>query len=131
MRYSDSLADTYICAGSRLAKNCGSGSAYYVSIDTCVPSSISGLGVFVSAFAQKKTCRGSVVATSSDLEALRYCNVINGNLSISVSDGSADYTALHDISVITGLADTARVLKVDLIVVGRMAGRERQQHAVA
>jgi len=46
-----------------------------------------------------------MIASSSDLEALRYCNVINGNLTISVSDGSADYTALYDISVITGLRD--------------------------
>jgi len=91
--------------GSRLAKSCGSGSAYFSSIDACVPSSISGLGAFVSAFGQKKTCHGGVIASSSDLEALRYCNVINGNLTISVSDGSADYTALYDISVITGLRD--------------------------
>ena len=41
--------------------------------------------------------------TVEQLEALRFCNVISGRLEIAVNNGSADFSALYDISEIQGL----------------------------
>ena len=90
-------------AGSRIADSCDIGSTYYSSIDSCVPQSISSLALFVSAFSFMRTCASVSVYTVADLEALRYCNLITGDLAIFVSDSTADFSSLHDIITIQGL----------------------------
>ena len=87
-----------------MALSCDSNATYYASIDTCVPLDIVALPLFLASFLAVKTCNGGTVATSDDVEALRYCRAISGGLTISVS-GTADYTALYDIASISGLDD--------------------------
>ena len=44
-----------------------------------------------------------VYHTQTDLQALRYCNRILGNVIIDIPDVGADFAGLYDISVIEGL----------------------------
>ena len=50
-----------------------------------------------------KRCRGRLVSSAAQLEALRFCNVINGSLNIAVTDVKADFDALRGITAISGL----------------------------
>ena len=45
------------------------------------------------------------MATIDDLEAIRYCDTVDGPLNIVVSDPSADFSAFTDIETITGLTN--------------------------
>ena len=45
----------------------------------------------------------STVETIDDLEMIRYCDTVDGPLSIVVSDPTADFSAFTDIETITGL----------------------------
>ena len=49
-----------------------------------------------------KSCRGRVVGTAAQLETLRFCNVIEGSLTITVTDVEADFDALRGITAISG-----------------------------
>ena len=89
--------------GTRVAKQCVSGSNYFSSIDECVPVSIASTSAFTSSLLSSKTCTGRLVSTLSDLEGLRFCNTIIGGLDIEVSDLSADFTSLYDVGTITGM----------------------------
>ncbi len=91
-------------AGTRLALKCGSGSTYFSLIHECVPLSIAALPSFVSSFTYSIPCNGTTVRTSKDLEGLRYCDIVNGELGIVLGDLTADYSALYDIDIITGLS---------------------------
>ncbi len=91
-------------AGTRLALKCGSGSTYFSLIHECVPLSIAALPSFVSSFSNSIPCNGTTVGTNKDLEGLRYCDTVNGELDIVLKDLTADYSALYDIDVITGLS---------------------------
>ena len=91
-------------AGTRLALKCGSGSTYFSLIHECVPLSIAALPSFVSSFSNSIPCNGTTVGTNKDLEGLRYCDTVNGELDIVLKDLTADYSALYDIDIITGLS---------------------------
>jgi hypothetical protein len=58
----------------------------------------------VSSFTYSVACNGTTVRTSKDLEGLRYWDIVNGELDIVLGDLTADYSALHDIDIITGLS---------------------------
>ena len=45
-----------------------------------------------------------MVQQASELEALRFCDVINGSLVIEVGDKAADFTALRNIETVRGLS---------------------------
>lgn len=88
-----------------MAQHCGSNAKYFSLIDECVPLSIASSDVFLNAFTSSgNTCSppGPIV-TVADLEALRYCGYVNGSLTIAVKDSSADFSALRDIEIISGL----------------------------
>ena len=89
--------------GTRVAKQCVSGSNYFSSIDECVPVSIASTSAFLDSFLQTKSCNGGVVRSTAALEGLRFCNTIIGGLDIEVSDLSADFTSLYDVVSITGM----------------------------
>jgi hypothetical protein len=57
---------------------------------------------FLKAYQNINTCAGGIVSTTEHLEALRFCNIVQGSLTINVGDESADFNALHDISMIRG-----------------------------
>ena len=61
--------------------------------------------VFIHSIIFKTPCSfGNVtVQTADDLEALRYCSVLDGSLTIAITDLTADYSALYDIATIQGL----------------------------
>ena len=54
-------------------------------------------------FTTRKTCAGGTIATTQALEALRFCEMITGGLTITVSDRAADFTSLWYISEIRGM----------------------------
>jgi len=93
----------HMTSGSRLAKQCSYDAKYFAGIDECVPLSIAGTSDFLNAYTRVNTCPGGHVSSLSDLEGLRFCNIINGDLIINVNDVNADYTSLFDISTIQGL----------------------------
>ena len=90
-------------AGSRVALSCDSSSYYFSSIFECVPLSIASTQAFRTAYQQVKTCGGGVVSSTSQLEALRFCQAVNGSLTITVNDTTADFSAMYDIGTIAGL----------------------------
>ena len=53
----------------------------------------------------EKVCVGATVQSKADLEALRYCTTVAGDLRLKISDAAADYTALRDIRQITGASE--------------------------
>ena len=86
-------------------------SSYYASIDACVPQTIASLQSFQNAWViPKKTCSGGTISTTSQLNGLAFCQIIDGDLIISVSDQTADFTTLHDIQSITGLPKASYAL---------------------
>ena len=88
-----------------MARNCDNSAKYFSSIDECVPLSIASSTVFLDTFTSSvNPCSPSgPIETVADLEALRYCGYVNGSLTIAVKDSNADFSALRDIQVISGL----------------------------
>ena len=87
----------------RAAKSCPSDSKYFASVDACVPLGAASSPNFLTAFTTRKTYAGGTIATTQDLEALRFCEMITGGLTITVSERAADFTSLRYISEIRGL----------------------------
>ena len=50
-----------------------------------------------------KRCIGRLVSTAAQLEALRFCNVIDGSLIIAAMDVEVDFDALRSITAISGV----------------------------
>ena len=90
------------CPGTGGDYQCSAGSLYYPAIDECVPTTIASLPVFVTSLGFAHQCNGSTVTTWLQLEALRFCSAIIGDLVITVNDPLADFTALYDITTIQG-----------------------------
>ena len=87
-----------------MAKNCGSGAKYFSSIDECIPLAKLALPEFLQSITYSIPCTAtSGIRTVDDLEGLRYCRAIESGLNIMVSDLTADYSALYDISIVQGL----------------------------
>ncbi len=75
-----------------------------MSIDGCVLSSEASSDVFVRAFSAVKSCTGDrVIRTLDELESLRFCDIIEGSLSIEVDDIDADFEALNELTIVRGL----------------------------
>ena len=92
--------------GARVAKNCGSGAKYFSSIDECIPLAKLALPEFLQSITYSIACTAtSDIRTVDDLEGLRYCGSIESGLNIMVSDLTADYSALYDISSVQGLKE--------------------------
>ena len=68
-----------------------------------MPQTIAATSDFVQSFRYKKLCSGGSVRSQADLEALRFCTVVSGPLSIEVGDAAADYSALFDIATVQGM----------------------------
>ena len=77
--------------------------AYFSDIHECVALNIAGMLAFLDALLTSRVCMGGVIRTLIELEALRYCNIIIGSLTIAVNAITADYSSLYDIETITGL----------------------------
>ena len=86
-----------------MAKSCGASAKYFASIDECIPLSIAAAPLFLATFQYANICPGGELKTIMDLEGMRYCNNVNGGLTISVDDVNADYSSLYDIRTISGL----------------------------
>ena len=91
-------------AGSRAAKICPANSTYYKALDACIPLNTSATSGFRDAFTLKKKCAGGTVETAEQLDSLRFCEIIDGGLTISVNNASADFSSLRYISQIQGLS---------------------------
>ena len=87
--------------GAQVAPTCIGAASYFASINECVSVQIASTKTFVSALLQQRTCNGGLIQTQSDLERLRFCQVVTGNLIINASS-VADFTALFDIQTIQG-----------------------------
>ena len=92
-----------IPTGARQAQLCGPGYTYYATIDECVPTAIATTQTFINSLLVVNPCPGGVMRTQADLQSLRYCDAIMGELVIEVADPNADFTALYDIEQIYGL----------------------------
>ena len=91
-------------AGSRAAKICPANSVYYKALDACIPLETSATSGFRDAFTLKKKCFCGTVETTEQLDALRFCEIIEGGLTISVNNASADFRSLRYISQIQGVS---------------------------
>ena len=89
--------------GSRTDQACDAASLYYSAIDECVATTTASKSSFLAGFQTEKTCTAATVQSKTDLEGLRYCTVVAGDLPLTVNDGDADFTALRDIKQITGV----------------------------
>ena len=79
-------------------------SVYFANIDECVPLSIASTSTFLSSYQQINYCTGGVVNSTASLEALRFCNVVRGDLTITLSSSTADFSSVFDISTIGGMS---------------------------
>ena len=91
------------CIGSRTDQACDAASLYYSAIDECVAITTASKSSFLAGFQTDKMCTAATVQSKADLEGLRYCTVVAGDLRLVVNDGAADFTALRDIKQITGV----------------------------
>jgi hypothetical protein len=82
---------------------CASGWHFLRQLRECIPEHIFHTNAFSRAVRQERRCQGGLISTLPDLEALRYCDHIQGSLTITVDDVAADFTALHNIISIQGL----------------------------
>ena len=83
---------------------CDAGSSYFKSLDACVTDELVGSSAFAAAFQTQRVCGDAVVQQASELEALRFCDAINGSLAIEVGDKAADLMALRNIETVRGLS---------------------------
>ena len=81
---------------------CPAGFSLFSSINECINTTAISNIDFLAALEYSVPCPGGVIATAAELEIMRFCTVISGNLEITVKDPLADYTALWDIQQITG-----------------------------
>jgi hypothetical protein len=86
---------------------CPPGSGFFEILNECVPDDVVSNLVFAQAMQDRRVCPGGVVSTTSDLERLRFCDVVNGTLTIQVTADDADYSALSNLEEITGSFDSS------------------------
>ena len=84
-----------------MIRSCSPTFSYFASIDECISEEIAILPSFALALQRKKVCAGGLILSLEDLEAYRYCTVVNGSLGIHVTE-STDLIALFDLRVVTG-----------------------------
>ena len=96
-------------SGTRVAQTCGSDAKYFSAIDECVPLNIASSRLFLDTFLLTSSCIGGEMATQTQIEGMRYCNVIYGGLNITLKDASADFSAFFDITTLLGL-EMARIV---------------------
>ena len=106
----------YDFTGSLVPLTCGAGQAYFSSIYECVSLDIASLPAFLASFQVTKTCDGGMVTTTAGLENLRFCNTVGAGLTISVTDPSADYTALRDVDAIMGTLELPHYHNADMSI---------------
>ena len=87
--------------GRRITPTCSAESTFFAPIAECIPVALASTNEFLVALTGKRTCNGGLIQTQSDLERLRFCQVVTGNLIINASS-VADFTALFDIQTIQG-----------------------------
>jgi hypothetical protein len=66
--------------------------------------SIAALPDFQRAIQLQKICQGGTITTVGQLEALRFCTIINGSIYLEINHVDADFTALQDLEEIQGLS---------------------------
>ena len=114
-----------------MALSCPSSANYFSSIHECIPLTIAALPSFLTSITASVSCSNITVRTVDNLEGLRYCGVVKGELRILLSDLTADYSSLYDIATIEGLCSIVAidVLGDDVDDVGcRSIGDCEQQH---
>jgi hypothetical protein len=94
-----------ILEGSFVPAPCPENHTYVPELDDCVAESIATMASFIEALGRKKTCNGGHIIHTAELERLRYCQIITGDLIIETLDPMADYSVLFDITEIQGNCD--------------------------
>lgn len=92
--------------GTRIPKVCDSTSTYFSLINECISNDYASLPAFLEAFEAGHTCHGGNITTVDELEGLRYCDTIAGDLAILVADANADFTSLYDIEIVEGIENS-------------------------
>ena len=92
-----------------MALSCPSSANYFSSIHECIPLTIAALPSFLTSITASVSCSNITVRTVDDLEGLRYCGVVKGELRILLSDLTADYSSLYDIATIEGLCSIVAI----------------------
>ncbi len=89
-------------AGAKLSLQCSQGATYFSQLDECVSAELTASLEFLQAFLLENICFGGSIQNLADLNALRFCTSIVGELLITLNEPSADFSAVFDINVIQG-----------------------------
>jgi hypothetical protein len=89
---------------------CVPGTAWVSALCACIPSPVIADPEFISVVYRQRTCPGGLVTRAAELERLRFCTVISGDLDLRHL-AATDYSALHSIHTIQGAQPCVCVLR--------------------
>ncbi len=82
---------------------CPDGTSWVLALCSCVPAALQQLAEFHTVVYGGKACAGRTVGTAGDLEALRFCTSISGELGlVGLPASVTDFSPLAWISQING-----------------------------
>jgi len=86
-----------------VAKSCGESASYFASVHECIPQQVVASRHFTETLSARKVCSGDrLVSSAVELERLRFCEVLNGSLTITLFDTRVEYDALDSVAEIRG-----------------------------
>ena len=100
-----------LISGTRIPQDCGPDGKYFEVIDECVSLYLASMPAFLQAFEVAHECSGRTVRTAEDLNGLRYCDTMAGELIVAVNDPLADFDVFRDMEVILGLLVEPNLLR--------------------
>ena len=93
-----------------MAKSCSATAKYFKSVHECIPLHIVASPHFTEALSARKVCLGDrSVSSAVELERLRFCDVLDGSLTITLFDMRVGFDALDSMAEIRGMNDVAPV----------------------
>ena len=85
---------------------CSNASTIFVSaIYACVDSALATSAEFTANLIKTRACQGGVFTSLLELQRLRFCDVVNGDLIIEDLTFDIDATVFWDITTVTGSLD--------------------------
>ena len=114
-----------------MAKSCDESASYFGSVHECIPQQVVASAHFTETLSARKVCSGDrLISSVVELERLRFCDVLDGSLTITLFDLRVGYDALDSVAEIRGKIDVAPMALCSLMTC-RLSCDQGEQHGIA
>ena len=114
-----------------MAKSCGESASYFGSVHECIPQQVVASAHFTETLSARKVCSGDrLISSVVELERLRFCEVLDGSLTITLFDTRVEYDALDSVVEIGGKIDVGPMVLCSLMTC-RLSCDQGEQHCIA